>query len=222
VPQGEATLKTKSMMPVRFKRFYRELRGRDFALLDVGCGNHSPKQTRKWFPKCRYSGIDRELYNLDESDLAAMTTFFRIDLQRESLSAVPDRAYDVILFSHVIEHLTNGLEVLADLAGKLAPGGRLYVEFPSERSLRLPSMKGTLNFHDDPTHVRLYTVAEVRGALEGRGLEILRAGRRRDLAHIVLCPVHLLYNLIKNRRLSAAALWDLLGFADYVYAVSHG
>jgi trans-aconitate methyltransferase len=213
-------LKIKSMMPVRFKRFYRELHGREFSLLDVGCGNHSPAQTRKWFPQCRYSGIDRESYNLDDRDKEAMGTSFAIDLQKQSLSPVPDRAYDVILLSHVIEHLTNGLEVLAELAAKLAPGGRIYVEFPSERSLRLPSMKGTLNFHDDPTHVRLYTVAEVRKVLESYGLEIVSAGRRRDMAHILLCPVHLVYNLLKNRRLSAAALWDLLGFADYVYAVS--
>lgn len=210
-------MKIKALMPVRFKRFYSQYRSAAFGLLDVGCGNHSPSQTLKWFPHCRYHGVDR--VNCDDpADLAAMTRFSQLDLDRQDLSSLPNGTFDVILFSHVIEHLTRGLDVLAELADKLAPGGRIYVEFPSERSVRLPHMKGTLNFHDDPTHVRLYRLQEVRDVLRSGGLEIVSSGRRRDIAHILLCPVHLAYNLVRHGRLSAAALWDLLGFADYVYA----
>lgn len=209
-------MKFRPMMPVRFKRFYREFRDKSFCLLDVGCGNSSATQTIKWFPRCRYFGVDR--ISPDGRELACMERFFPIDLSREGLAAIPERGFDVILFSHCIEHLPNGLEVLNGLCGKLAPGGRIYIEFPSERSLRLPHMKGTLNFHDDPTHVRLYTLDEVAAAVRACGLEILRAGRRRDWATILLSPIHQLHHLLKHRRISAAALWDLLGFADYVYA----
>lgn len=31
--------------------------------------------------------------------------------------------------------------------------GYLYLTFPSEESVNFPSRYGTLNFHDDPTHV---------------------------------------------------------------------
>jgi len=210
-------MKCQPMMPVRFKRFYRELRDKSFCLLDVGCGNSSATQTVKWFPLCRYFGVD--CVSPDARELAAMEQFNLIDLSREGLGGIPGRKFDVILFSHCIEHLHNGLDVLGELCAKLAPGGKIYVEFPSERSLRLPHMKGTLNFHDDPTHVRLYTLPEVTQTLLSHGLRIIQAGRRRDMATILLSPMHQLHHLLKYRRLSAAAFWDLLGFADYVYAV---
>jgi hypothetical protein len=26
---------------------------------DIGCGNHASTLTRRWFPRCRYFGVDR-------------------------------------------------------------------------------------------------------------------------------------------------------------------
>lgn len=207
-------------MPVRFKRFHRQFRHRVFRLLDVGCGNHSPSLTRRWFPQVEYHGVDNAVYNNDETDLAAMSRFFQIDLAAESerLDEIPDRAYDVVLFTHVIEHLHNGSEVLGRLADKVKPGGRLYVETPSERSLRLPSMPGTLNFRDDPTHVRVYPLAELRGVLEAHGLEVIAAGTRRDWPRLLLLPVKAGADLARFGRVQGSAFWDLLGFANYVYA----
>lgn len=209
-------MKFRPMMPVRFKRFYRQFHRREFMLLDVGCGNKSASQTIKWFPKCRYAGLDRVAPAADE--LTLMERFFLVDLSCQSLDSVPRGSFDVILFSHCIEHLPNGLDVLAELCHKLAPRGRIYIEFPSERSLRLPRMKGTLNFYDDPTHVRLYRITEIVETLSACGLKVVRAGRRRDWATLILSPIHQLHHLLKHGGLSAAALWDLLGFADFVYA----
>ena len=62
---------------------------------------------------------------------------------------------------HVIEHLHNGDKVLEGLLTKLRSGGVIYIEYPGIRSTRLPSMRGSLNFSDDPTHVRLYSVPEI-------------------------------------------------------------
>lgn len=209
-------MKFRQMMPVRFKGFYREFHGREFSLLDVGCGNDSAGQTKKWFSKCNYTGID--CVSPPPAELSSMEKFVLLDLSRQSLDAVSDGHFDVILFSHCIEHLPNGLDVLRCLCDKLAPNGRIYIEFPSELSTRLPHMKGTLNFYDDPTHVRLYTLGEVSAVLRDGGLRIVRAGRRRDWATILLSPLHQLHHLLKRRRFSAGALWDLLGFADSVHA----
>lgn len=207
-------------MPVRLKPFYKEYGNCSFRLLDVGCGNHSPSVTLKWFPQCEYFGLDRELYNNDEADLRLMSGFYKTDLAKEEtiLEAIPEGYFDVVLMTHVIEHLPNGLEVLAVLARKVAPGGKLYVETPSRQSLRLPSMYGTLNFWDDVTHVRIYDVDEIAGALERAGLEIVSAGPRRDLPRIALMPVKMCYDLLKYGRVRASAFWDLVGFASFVYA----
>jgi SAM-dependent methyltransferase len=206
------------IMPVKFKRFYATHRHRSFKLLDVGCGNHSATSTKRYFPDCIYYGLDRDNYNNDERDFALMERFFRIDLESARLDALPEGFFDVIVCSHVIEHLRNGVAVVGALGSKLAPGGRIYVEFPSVASLNLPSMPGTLHFCDDATHVRLYSVIEVCNALLDAGLRIVAAGRRRDPLMTWLFPVYFLAGIWRYRRITSFGLWDPLGFADFVYA----
>jgi len=209
------------LMPVKFKRFRKEYRGRAFTLLDVGCGNHSPTVTKKYFPASRYHGLDHAVYNNDDADLAAMDMFYEIDLETGDLTEVPDGFFDVILFVHVIEHLSNGLEVLSRLSGKLKPGGKLYAEFPSIASLGLPSAEGTLHFCDDPTHVRLYGLRDVANALLENDMTILKAGRRRDMPRVLLYPLVVVRNLLRRlrgRKIHSKGMWDFHGFADFVYA----
>ena len=207
-------------MPVKFKSFYKEYRDREFCVLDVGCGNHSPRETKKWFPKCEYHGVDKGIYNNDEEDFALMKEFYDIDLagEPEKMEGIPGGYFDVVVFSHVIEHLVNGADVLGILADKVKPGGKIYVEFPSVRSLTLPSMRGTLNFYDDSTHVKVYELRDIEKILIGKRFEIVKARPRRDLLRILLTPLAVFYSLAKFGRVKAAVFWDLTGFADFVYA----
>jgi SAM-dependent methyltransferase len=208
------------IMPTRLKPFRAYMRNGPFTLLDVGCGAHSPTITKRWFPNVRYHGIDRERYHNDDADIAAMDRFFCLDLEESDLSEVEDGAYDAVLGSHVIEHLANGLEVVARLAGKLRPGGGvIYLEFPSVRSLSIPSGRKTLNFCDDSTHKRVYEVSEVANVLLANRVRILKAGRRRDSVRLMLTPAILgfqLYSIARYGQLDGPNLWDLLGFADFV------
>ncbi len=204
------------LSPPQYTSFYRTYRGREFTFLDVGCGNHSASIAKRWFPQCRYYGIDRTIYNNDEADLAAMEEMYEIDLEKESLEPVQDGFYDLVLVNHVIEHLPNGLSVLAALTAKLRPGGRMYVEYPSARSLSLPSLRGTLNFCDDDTHVRVYDVKDVANTLLANEMRVLRGGVRRSWLRIALLPVTLPLAVAKGN--PAVPLWDLLRFAEFVYA----
>ena len=76
---------------------------------------------------------------------------------------------------------TRSHVLLAALTAKLKPGGSIFVEYPSVRSLSLPSMPGTLNFCDDHSHVRVYDLKEVANVLLANGMLITKAGTRRDL-----------------------------------------
>lgn len=206
--------------PHRFVEIHRRHGERPFRLLDVGAGNHSASVTKLWFPNCHYAGVDRDRnYNNDERDFAAMDEFFELDLTRLEFGAIPDASYDVLLLSHVIEHLANGDEVLRALAAKLKPGGMMVVEFPGPRSLRLPSKKGTLNFHDDDTHVRVFDAREVARILRGCGLEVVKAGTRRDWRGVLLLPVFALRAKQKHGYVPGGVFWDLFGFADEVVAL---
>jgi len=190
-------------------------------MLDVGCGDHSPTLTKRWLRDVVYHGVDRAVYNNDERDLAAMDRSFTLDLAEAELDEIPDGEYDAVVFCHVIEHLPNGLDVLAALCGKLAPGGVIYVEFPSPRSLWLPSARGTLNFWDDPTHVRVYDRDEIARVLVERGVEVLARGRSRDhlkaMVGLATLPLQALAWLRFGKLDGRWGLADLTGFAEYVY-----
>jgi len=203
----------------KYSHIFGRYKGKEFALLDVGCGNHSPSLARRYFPNVRYYGIDKEIYNNDDGDLGAMEKFYAKDLDRDPLDDVPDNYFDAVIFSHVIEHLNNGDRVLRELVSKLKPGGRIYVEFPNLTSLSLPSSPlDTLNFYDDPSHVRLYDLKETTDILLERNCKILRSGTRRNMVRIAVTPFLLLYHLLRGK-FAGSALRDLTGFADYVYAV---
>ncbi len=212
-----------AMMPVKFKLLHKEFRDREFALLDVGCGNHSARAARRYFPRVRYHGVDRSRdYNNDPEDFRLMEAFYEIDLGKGDLSPIPDGRFDAVLFAHVIEHVRNGEAVLASLAGKLKPGGKIYVEWPGPRSLTLPSAIGTLNFCDDETHVRVYDLKDVANALLDAGCKVLKAGTRRDPVKLSMFPLGLAYNLARRAAgrgmITHGGMWDGMGFAEFVYA----
>ena len=107
------------LVPVKFKLFYEKFHNVTFNLLDVGCGNHAPSQAKAWFPFCKYYGIDKTRYNNCEDDFSIMEKFYCIDLVIDDLCNIPDNFFDVIILSHVIEHLPNGLDVVKKLSEKL-------------------------------------------------------------------------------------------------------
>jgi trans-aconitate methyltransferase len=207
------------LLPYRFKELRRRFGDAPFALLDIGAGNHSASLAKQWFPACRYAGVDRTRdYHNDAADFAAMDEFYELDLTALDFSKIPDATYDAMLLAHVIEHLPNGDEVLRRLLPKLKPGGMAYVEFPSERSTKFPSMRGTLNFYDDDTHVRVYSLDEVSKLFTSAGFTIVRAATRRDAARIALTPLLALRAKWVHGYVPGGTLWDLFGFADVVIA----
>lgn len=187
-----------------------------FNILDVGCGPYSKNIIKSWFPNCRYHGIDKAW--CDNSD-SLMEKFYKLDLTTLNFMNIPDDFFDVLFMAHIIEHLKNGDEVIEALLPKLKRGGIIYIEFPSLRSTKLPSKKGTLNFFDDSTHCRLYSLMEVYNLLMKNDLRILKGGTRWNLINILLTP----YNAIRSKRtkgfVAGSVFWDLLRFSEYVTAL---
>ena len=120
------------------------------------------------------------------------------------------------MMAHIIEHLINGDEVIQHLIPKLKSGGKIYIEYPGMKSTKLPSMNGTLNFYDDDTHVRVYSVQEIKNVLLN-SCDIIGSGTRRNLAFLIAMPFKVVWNLIRFKKPSGDMFWDLLGFAEFVY-----
>lgn len=183
-------------------------------LLDVGCGDVAPYSTLTYNPGIIFSGIDWH----DISGKRDMEYFLQGDLEGNALKELPDNHYDIINLSHIIEHISDGAYLLKVLVSKLKPGGIIYIETPSERSLTLPSMYGTLHFWDDPTHKKVYSLSEMTTTLEENGCVILQSRIRRNIKRILLMPLYIISTLIRDKKINATAIWDITGFAHYIIA----
>ncbi len=205
--------------PLRFSYIHKEFKNNSFRLLDIGAGNHSPKKTKMIFPNCEYYGLDKTKdYNYDETDFSLMKEFYELDLTELNFNIIQDDFFDVIVMSHIIEHLTNGDLVIEHLIPKLKKGGFFYLEYPCFRSTKLPSMKGCLNFFDDPTHKRIYNLKEIYNLFLSKGVFPVVGGTRRNLIRIFLTPFLIPLRILKYGHLLGSDFWDLFGFAEYVIA----
>ena len=202
----------------KFGFMQRSFADRPFRLLDVGAGNHSASRIVSLFPRCEYYGLDMDkTYNNSVHDFNVMKDFYELDLTALNYTTIPDQYFDGIWMAHVIEHLYNGDKVLPGLIQKLKPGGYFYIEYPGKKSTTLPSMKGTLNFKDDNTHVRLYSLSELAGIFKAHGCTVLQSGTRRNWFYIFSLPLRAVISLIKHGYVQGNVFWDLLGFAEYLW-----
>lgn len=207
------------LIPTRFKLLNLFLVKKNIKILDVGCGSNSPSITKRWFPSCEYHGIDKEKnYQNNEKDILMIDRFYEIDVRMLDFTMIPDNYFDVVIMSHIIEHLPNGDEVIRSLLAKLTAGGLIYIEFPSRKSLSLPSMRGTLNFYDDKTHCRVFTRDEIEELLKAKSFKIMYSHVRRDWTRIVFMPLLMVNSLIKYGYIAGSVFWDITGFAEIVIA----
>jgi SAM-dependent methyltransferase len=191
---------------------------KDFKLLDVGVGNHSASKTVSLFPACEYYGVDlNKDYNNNEEDFKLMKCFYEMDLTKLDFHLIPNEYFDGIWIVHVIEHLHNGDKVIENLIEKLKVGGYMYIEYPGKKSTKLPSMYGTLNFYDDFSHVRIYSVKELTGLFERNGCKLLKGGIRRNLYFILVSPFRIIGHWVRGKKLIGNIFWDILGFAEFIY-----
>jgi SAM-dependent methyltransferase len=191
---------------------------RPFRLLDIGAGNHSATKTKIVFPACEYHGVDMEKdYNNGEEDFAVMKSFYEMDLTKLDFASIPENNFDGIWMVHVIEHLFNGDKVIKGLLPKLKSGGYMYIEYPGIKSTTLPSMYGTLNFKDDPTHVRLYSTKELTTLFETNNCKVLKGGTRRNVWYMLAMPFRMVNYAVRGKKINANVFWDITGFAEYIY-----
>lgn len=78
--------------------------------------------------------------------------------------SMPRSLCDLVVASHVIEHVVDPMQFMSDLVRVTKPGGLIFIEAPSElgcisESSSTPSDHRFSNFWDDPTHVRPWTPA---------------------------------------------------------------
>jgi SAM-dependent methyltransferase len=199
-------------------------------VLDIGCGNHSPKVTKRYYPHCTYHGVDNRRWNRDDEDDRQIDQFFNIDLETPGcLSPIPAGFYDAVICSHVLEHLAQPYALIGSLAAKLAPGGVLLIEVPAPKSTRLPragngwlGVRGCLNFYDDDTHKTMVDLARVGVLLRDTGLATQGPVTSILWRRVLFLPLYLAAVLIAKGFVPASLLWDVTGFAHRLTGVAPG
>ncbi len=78
-----------------------------------------------------------------------------------------EERFDIVVCSHVIEHVADPHETLMQLRDRMTDGGAIYVEVPMEIWKQPP-------LHEEPvTHVNFFTVESLRTLLQRAGLQPL-------------------------------------------------
>jgi SAM-dependent methyltransferase len=181
-------------------------------IVDAGGGPSDALRAKRLFRTCRFEGINIVDLPLGTAERDAYDAYHLVDLDTTDLAFLPDRAYDMVISSHTIEHLDDGPAVVRRLCTKVAPSGLLYLEWPSMESTTFPIRGLGLRFDDDPTHRQTYELDLIRRVVEASGLDVEFAGHRRQWLRILMAPVLVPLHSLRFRRPVLYDLWDMTGF----------
>ncbi|MEM6477735.1 MAG: class I SAM-dependent methyltransferase [Pseudomonadota bacterium] len=158
-------------------------------VLDVGCGGgDNAKRLREIAPDIEVVGLT---HSAEEAEIAAglMTAIHVIDLEKDLTDenmAGWGAPFDLLLFSHVLEHLPDPVMVLRRCLTRLKPGAHALIAVPNvlEWRTRMQFLRGNFIYADhgimDRTHMRFFTFETAPKELISpiNGLELVdRKGR---------------------------------------------
>lgn len=120
-------------------------------VVDVGCYGWLLGEASR-ASGVQYLGVDR----VEPPARPAHARFVRAS---EGAIDLPDDQCELAVASHVLEHIADPIEFMAELMRIVKPGGQLWMESPSELGCQSVASDDVedqrfLSFWDDPTHVR--------------------------------------------------------------------
>lgn len=187
-------------------------------VLDVGCGNNSPRDAKVLRPDIFYSGLDVGDYNQQGSLDYADSYVVVPPADFAAAITAYTGTMDAIVSSHNLEHCDDPQAVLCAMAAALRPGGRLFLAFPCDASVGFPSRRGCLNFFDDATHQAVPRWESVVNGLHAYGLDLVYSRRRYRPA--LLAVVGLMLEplaCLLGRNMPAGSTWALYGFETIIW-----
>jgi SAM-dependent methyltransferase len=188
------------------------------ALLDLGSSDgETLRHIAELRPDLRLFAVD--LAGTPEQ-YPAGCEFHRADVERQPLPW-PDGSMDAITCMHLIEHLRDSRLLEREVARLLKPSAAVYFETPHPKTLTLSSPRGravgtfTLNFWDDPTHVRPVALGALAQRLRSAGMDVVDSGISRNWLLAAAYPF-LIFQPPSRKRFTARIHW--LGWSVYLIA----
>ena len=113
--------------PLGFDSFIEKIPPKS-RILDIGCGNDSPKKVKSILPDCYYIGIDICDYNQNSHFFADEYHIVKKESFNKSINSFKN--IDVIISYHNIEHVDNRKECLRAMKKTLNKNGIMYLVTP--------------------------------------------------------------------------------------------
>lgn len=147
-------------------------------ILDVGCG--AGDNARMLLQNDRV--IDGVTMSLEEAALALpIMNKVSVHNLEHGLPKELEGPYDVVIASHVLEHIFDPKVVLNDVRDKLTPSGNLIIALPNIMMFRYRwrLLLGKFDYEPggimDDTHVRWYTFDSAKKLLHSAGFDVIHA-----------------------------------------------
>jgi 2-polyprenyl-3-methyl-5-hydroxy-6-metoxy-1,4-benzoquinol methylase len=177
--------------------------GGQFALV---CRSHFPQAT---------------VFITDISDSSLLDEYKPLNTQIPFREFASDKTrFDVIFLNDVFEHVSDPIKVLRQLAGKLAPNGRIFIDTPKQfwiypatklvsTSLHTKVLSGTVSL----AHLQIWSKKAFLLAAEKAGLAVVRY---EELSEYTMPPSFYLNNMgIRNPLLRTAGM-AFYGLAEHI------
>ena len=157
-------------------------------VLDVGCSNGTLGQALKQRDGAHVTGIE-----LDEA--MGVEARRRLDAVHVAsvdddalFEALGDRTFDCVIFADLLEHLVDPWTTLGRFVERLEPDGVVVASLPNIRhftTIRTLLFQGYWPYRDrgihDRTHMRFFTLRNIRELFESAGLTIRQVDRNYRL-----------------------------------------
>lgn len=200
-----------------------KLINKNATILDVGCLGF-----RQYETSMKLNLRQQKHYGIDLPKKCSHPKNFiykQTDLNKKKIPFDND-FFDLVVASHIIEHVNNPLELFSELIRVCKPGGYIYVEAPSERALCMPGMPFkheqfcSLSFYDDPTHLsRPWSPQSLYRLTKYYGCDPIESNYITSLKIRILSPLLLFYAImLKDACLLENTCWKTVGWCSYLIA----
>ncbi len=145
-------------------------------VLDVGCGSGVHEAELYRAHGHRVVGVDLSVSSIEKAKSRLAEAYVADVTRPEDYPFYRRQHFDVILFSDMLEHLPDPMDVLLRHYRLLAPDGRILISLPNVAiwNVRLALFLGRFEYGDtgtlDRTHLRFFTRRSFRRFLSDAGL----------------------------------------------------
>jgi len=187
------------------------------AVLDYGCLGWKVVQQAK------AAGLSFAHHGCDIATPEALPDGARFHRIEPDTATLPfdDDAFELIVATHVLEHVSNPLELFQEWVRVCKPGGIIYIEAPSDRALLCRSDPDVeahtfLSFWDDPTHRRPWSPAALYRLALSFGCDPLECRYMGTFLDRLSYPLQALMAILRKDSKAATALkWRANQWVSY-------